>query len=264
MTARQGAQAALALGLLASLAGNALAAEPTGLGRLVAAWAPLALCVVTWLVEHHRPAPGPWRAATWGGTAVVAGVAAWVSYWHLVELARMAGEEGIAAHLLPLSVDGLIVVASAYLRDSDTRPAPKAAPARKVAPATTPAPAGPATPKVTRAQVTPVQPTATAEPVGERARQDVAPATPARGTAAAELVRRLAAEHPDWTQAELAAAAGCSVRTVRRHLAGTTSDAGAGVDEGQAEAVLDEDLDALLDQLTMPAPEAAATNGAHA
>ena len=34
-----------------------------------------------------------------------------------------------------------------------------------------------------------------------------------------QRVRRLAAEHPDWTQAELAAAAGCSDRTVRRHLA---------------------------------------------
>ncbi len=261
MTPRHGARAALALGLLASLAGNALAAEPTGLGRLVAAWAPLALCVVTWLVEHHRPAPGPWRAATWLGTAVVAGVAAWVSYWHLVELARIAGEEGIAAHLLPLSVDGLIVVASAYLRDTDTRPAPKAVPVRRVAPATTPAPADPA-PKVTPAQVTPVRSTAMTEPVGERARQEATPAP--RATAAAATVRQLAAEHPDWTQAQLAEAAGYSVRTVRRHLAGTTSDAGAGVDEGQADAVLDEDLDALLDQLTTPAPEAAATNGAHA
>lgn len=257
MTARTGAQAALGLGLLASLAGNALAAQPTALGRLVASWAPLALALVVWLVEHHKPAPGAWRAATWGGTAVVAGVAAWVSYWHLVELARMAGEEGIAAHLLPLSVDGLVIVASAYLRDTDTRPAPKVVPVRKVAPAVSPAPR----PAVS----SPVAVTSTAAPVRPSAGPDMGDgadrALPATSTTrgktspvSAETVRRLAAEHPDWTQAQVAEAAGCSVRTVRRHLNADTP----------AEAVTDADIDALLDQMTDAAPEAAATNGAHA
>ncbi len=249
MTARTGAQAALGLGLLASLAGNALAAQPTALGRLVASWAPLALALVVWLVEHHRPAPGAWRAATWGGTAVVAGVAAWVSYWHLVELARMAGEEGIAAHLLPLSVDGLVIVSSAYLRDSDTRPAPKAAPARKVAPATTPAPAVVPSPRSTPARVAPVRPTA-----GPDEGDGPQPTRGKTSPVSAEQVRQLAAEHPDWTQSQVAEAVGCSVRTVRRHLTADTP----------AEAVTDADLDALLDQMTDAAPEAAATNGAHA
>ncbi len=40
VTARHGARAALALGLAASLAGNVIAAHPTALGRLVAAWPP--------------------------------------------------------------------------------------------------------------------------------------------------------------------------------------------------------------------------------
>lgn len=253
MTARTGAQLALALGLLASLAGNALAAEPTGLGRLVASWAPLALALVVWLVEHHRVQPGPWRVATWIGAGTVTCVAAWVSYWHLVTLAQMAGEEGIAAHLLPLSVDGLVIVASAYLRDTDPRPAPKVTPVRKVAPATTPVPAVAPSPKSTTPRVAPVRPTAGPD-MGDGPRPTTAtPRTGKTTPVSAEQVRQLAADHPDWTQAQVAEAVGCSVRTVRRHLTGTTT-----------EAVTDEDLDALLDQLTTPAPEAAATNGAHA
>lgn len=256
MTARYGAQAALALGLLASLAGNALAAQPTALGRLVAAWAPLALCLVVWLVEHHRPAPGPWRAATWLGTAVVAGVAAWVSYWHLVELARMAGEEGIAAHLLPLSVDGLVIVASAYLSDSDTRPAPKAVPARKVVPAAPPV-SRPSGPSPSAASPTAVVARPPARPGTEDGPDEAITTAPAaRGKTtpvSAEQVRQVAAEHPDWTQAQVAEAVGCSVRTVRRHL---TADTPTG-------AVTDADLGALLYQMTDAAPGAAATNGAH-
>jgi hypothetical protein len=50
------------------------------------------------------------------GTAVVvlavAGFAAIVSYSHIYDLARAHGQAGIAARLLPLSVDGLILAAS--------------------------------------------------------------------------------------------------------------------------------------------------------
>jgi hypothetical protein len=42
----------------------------------------------------------------------VAGFAAIVSYSHIYDLARAHGQAGIAARLLPLSVDGLIVAAS--------------------------------------------------------------------------------------------------------------------------------------------------------
>lgn len=39
----------------------------------------------------------------------------------------------------------------------------------------------------------------------------------ADANALAQLVRELTEAHPDWTQAQVAAEAGCSVRTVRRH-----------------------------------------------
>jgi hypothetical protein len=50
------------------------------------------------------------RVASRTTTAVVAGVAGFSSYQHIVEVARRAGEHPAVAAVLPLSIDGLIVV----------------------------------------------------------------------------------------------------------------------------------------------------------
>ena len=55
------------------------------------------------------------RAVRW--TAVlavvaVAGVAAYVSYWHAVEVVTSNGEPGTIASLYPVVIDGIIVAAS--------------------------------------------------------------------------------------------------------------------------------------------------------
>jgi hypothetical protein len=50
--------------------------------------------------------------------AAVAGIAGYASYWHQVHVALMAGERDELAHLLPLSVDGLLVVASVAMVDA--------------------------------------------------------------------------------------------------------------------------------------------------
>jgi hypothetical protein len=43
-------------------------------------------------------------------------LAAWLSYWHMVGVASRYGEtEAAASYLLPLSVDGLVIVASVSL-----------------------------------------------------------------------------------------------------------------------------------------------------
>lgn len=42
----------------------------------------------------------------------VAGVAAWGSYWHQVDVATLAHQAGTLAHTLPLSVDGMLLVAT--------------------------------------------------------------------------------------------------------------------------------------------------------
>jgi hypothetical protein len=52
------------------------------------------------------------RSATAGVVIAVAGIAAVVSYSHIFDLAHAHGQDGTAARLLPLSVDGLILAAS--------------------------------------------------------------------------------------------------------------------------------------------------------
>ena len=54
-------------------------------------------------------------------TAVIAGIAAWVSYWHMAAVAARYGETSASPYLLPLSVDGLIVVASICLVELTAR-----------------------------------------------------------------------------------------------------------------------------------------------
>ena len=49
--------------------------------------------------------------------AVVAGIAGYASYWHQVAVAIRAGERAEIAHVIPLSVDGMLVVASIVMVD---------------------------------------------------------------------------------------------------------------------------------------------------
>jgi hypothetical protein len=51
------------------------------------------------------------------GAAAVAGIAAWASWTHMVHVALRFGERAEVAYVLPLSVDGLLVVASAAMVD---------------------------------------------------------------------------------------------------------------------------------------------------
>ena len=66
---------------------------------------------------HRRadlPGPGPppltGRGPRCSPPPTIAGIAAWVSYWHMAGVAARYGETGASPYLLPLSVDGLIVV----------------------------------------------------------------------------------------------------------------------------------------------------------
>jgi hypothetical protein len=55
------------------------------------------------------------RASTAAVVVAVAAFAAVVSYSHIYDLGRAHGQDGTAARLLPLSVDGLILAASLVL-----------------------------------------------------------------------------------------------------------------------------------------------------
>lgn len=108
-------RAILTLGVAASVAANVLHARAHPVSQMIAAWPPLALLLTVELISRvpvHRRSLAAVRLAA---TAAIAGIAAWVSYWHMAGVAARYGETGAAAYLLPLSVDGLVIVASVSL-----------------------------------------------------------------------------------------------------------------------------------------------------
>jgi hypothetical protein len=108
-------RACLVLGVAASVAANVLHARPNPIAQAIAAWPPLALLLTVELISRvpvHRRSLAAVRLAA---TAAIAAIAAWVSYWHMAGVAARYGENGAAPYLLPLSVDGLVVVASVSL-----------------------------------------------------------------------------------------------------------------------------------------------------
>src|SRR5690606_11424327 len=105
----------LAFGVAASVGANILHANPNPISQTIAAWPPLALLLTIELVSRvpiHRRSLAVLRVLA---TVVISGIAAWVSYWHMAGVATRYGETGASPYLLPISVDGLIVVASISL-----------------------------------------------------------------------------------------------------------------------------------------------------
>ncbi|GAA1025825.1 hypothetical protein GCM10009557_01280 [Virgisporangium ochraceum] len=125
-------RATLALGVAASVCANVLHARDELISQTIAAWPPLALLLTVELISRvpvYRRSLAVIRILA---TVAIAGIAAYVSYWHMAAVAARYGENGVAPYLLPLSVDGLIVVASVSLvelagriRDADAQPQPE-------------------------------------------------------------------------------------------------------------------------------------------
>jgi hypothetical protein len=99
----------------ASVAANILHANQNPIAQAIAAWPPLALLLTVELISRVPVYRRSLAAVRLGATATIAGIAAWVSYWHMAGVAARYGETGAAPYLLPLSVDGLVVVASVSL-----------------------------------------------------------------------------------------------------------------------------------------------------
>ena len=151
---RWAVRATLFLGVAASVVANVLHALDNPISQAIAAWPPLALLLTVELISRV-PVHRRWLAAArLIATATIAGIAAWVSYWHMAGVAARYGETGASPYLLPLSVDGLIVVASiclvelggriTTLENTDAEPAAAAedpAQAAHPAPAARPTPA---------------------------------------------------------------------------------------------------------------------------
>ncbi len=107
---------AFLLGIAASTAANVAHARD-GLGpRLAAAVAPVALILAVELAVRLRWKAGVrWWLARWLGTGLVGLVTAVVSYRHQSALLGTYGEDHLNAAILPLSIDGLMLVAAAAL-----------------------------------------------------------------------------------------------------------------------------------------------------
>ncbi|MBW4704613.1 DUF2637 domain-containing protein [Micromonospora sp. RL09-050-HVF-A] len=122
-------RATLVLGVAASVTANILHAQPNPISQTIAAWPPLALLITVELVTRisvYRRALGIIRIAA---ASTIAAIAAWISYHHMVGVVARYGETGTVPYLLPLSVDGLIIVASVSLvelaarrREADREP----------------------------------------------------------------------------------------------------------------------------------------------
>ncbi|MBO3740004.1 DUF2637 domain-containing protein [Actinoplanes flavus] len=210
-----GVRAVFALGIAASLAGNVLHATDNVISQAISAWSPLALLLAVELISRIPGLRGKLSAVRFGATAVIAGIAAWVSYWHMVGVAIRYGEAGSSAYLLPFSVDGLIVVASISLVEvgariraltDNTMTAPAAAVSAVSEPAETVTDV-PADPVVAVDEVAPA-------PVKKVPAKRVTP----RPVSAAK-VAKVAAKMPDAPVSQIAEKAGVSVSTARRHLA---------------------------------------------
>jgi hypothetical protein len=171
---RWAVRAALFLGVAASVAANVLHAQPNPISQTISAWPPLALLLTVELTSRipmHKPILAGIRVLA---TMAIAGIAAWVSYWHMQNVAVRFGETEVSAYLLPLSVDGLIVVASVSLVELAGRiRVLEERAAREMSRGADPAPA----PSVTAPSVT--APTVTAVTVAQPAPAPIAPPAPA-------------------------------------------------------------------------------------
>jgi hypothetical protein len=174
---------------------------------------PVALFVVTEIwARVVWPSGKGWMAVRFGGLLPVALVAALVSYKHLAGLLRFYGEDAVTAHLGPLAVDGLMVMATGALLATARR---TAATAEAIMPAELPAPVDDVvTTAETPAVPVPVVEPAPAPPVKKPAAKRVTPRP-----ASADKVAKVAAKMPTAPVSEIAAKAGVSVSTARRHLA---------------------------------------------
>jgi Protein of unknown function (DUF2637) len=56
------------------------------------------------------------RVSTAAVVLAVAGIAAYISYWHAYAVVRQYGESGITAQLEPATIDGLVYASSMFFR----------------------------------------------------------------------------------------------------------------------------------------------------
>lgn len=108
----------MVLSVAVSVGANVLHAQRNVISQVIAAWAPVAMLLAIELISRvsvSRRALGVVRLVAAGLLALIAGL---VSYRHTFDVVARYGEDGFVPYLLPLSVDGLMVVASVCLGET--------------------------------------------------------------------------------------------------------------------------------------------------
>lgn len=201
---RWAVRAALFLGVAASIAGNVLHAQDTFVSQVISAWSPIALLITIELISRVPVHRRGLAVVRWAATALIAGIAAWVSYWHMAAVASRYGETGASPYLLPLSVDGLVVVASVCLVELSGR-------IRALEESAVPTPAAP--PAMVLQYDLPVGPVP--PPVDRVSTPQAAPRKPQPSSR--ELVERAHKRTPAATHEQLAKRLNLSTKTVQRY-----------------------------------------------
>lgn len=123
----------------ATVAANMYASAHTVLGLATGFWTPVALFLALEMVERV-PCKGRLGLLRTVGVGVIALIAAWVSYWHLVHIFTEGGADAVSAHTMPLTVDVLMAIARSAMthkaapsRPSSRRPAANVRQLRKTA-----------------------------------------------------------------------------------------------------------------------------------
>lgn len=218
---RHGARAALALGVVVSIVANILHASDNLISQSIAAWAPMALLITIELIARV-PVKGWLSVPRLLATATIAGIAAWVSYWHMVGVALRYGENAGSAHLIPLTVDGLVVVAWVSLVELGGRIRDAEQPTEVAQQDTSvPVPASPSAPVFLPPVSAPPAPVAVPE-FGAAASDDSAGQKVRADTRSAQqvesVVRAMKTADPKLSQRKIAEAAMVPPTTVRRIL----------------------------------------------
>lgn len=102
---------------------NMYASQHTIPGLLIGLWTPVAFFLSLELIER-MPLKGSAGRLRIGSIAVLALIAGWTSYWHLVHVLREAGVvDPISLYCLPLTVDVLMMISRMAMGQKAPSPA---------------------------------------------------------------------------------------------------------------------------------------------
>jgi hypothetical protein len=116
----------------ATVAANMYASAHTPIGLATGFWTPVALFLALEMVERVQ-CKGRGALARKVAVGIIALVAAWVSYWHLVDIFTLGGADVVSAHAMPITVDLLMAVARVAMvhKPAPARPSSRRKPQAK-------------------------------------------------------------------------------------------------------------------------------------